>query len=576
MEYFSKIASQLKEFYKGLSGGRRAGLFATAALVIVSIAMLLFWTGETAYQTLYTNLSSEDATAIMRLLRDKKIPFRVEHDGKTIKIPPEAVYDLRLELASGGYPQAGVVGYEVFDKASFSTTSFVQRLNQKRALEGELMRTINQLKGVRRSRVHLAMPAKSTFIEDQKRPTASVVIDLEPGQQLSDKQTQGISHLVASAVEGMELGDVTIVDSVGKVLSKNTNDPLARQTATLIDFQQRMEHDYEQKVQEILARVVGEGKAVAKVSVDVDFTQMTETQTTYDAEGAAVRSAQKETQIMDGSRPVQSGAPGAASNTPGPAPASMTAAVRSNTQKQHETVNNAVPETVRRSVKGPYSVKKISVAVLVDNDYITKKIAAMKAGEGADRQPAAEGGGQAALTPAAFWEQERQKIQSSVAAAVSLDKSRNDVIDVQAMEFNKVDLEDGERQIREAEMRRLYRHIMEYGVLGLIVALFFVFVVRPFIKWLTDNTVESMESFLPKTVEELEKLREGDEGLAPVEEALPVIVDKVDPEKVEGEMIKEKVVTLIEKNPAKAAMIIHEWIFAPSINAKAEKEKKTI
>ena len=349
----------MKSFFASLSTAKKVGMVATTIGVITALIMIVFWTGEKSYQTLYTNLSTEDATAIMRLLRDKKIPFKVDNDGKTIKIPPEAVYDLRLELATSGYPQSGVVGYEVFDRQSFSTTSFVQRLNQKRAIEGELTRTINQLKGVKRSRVHLALPAKSTFIEEQKQSTASVVIDLEPGQQLNEKQIQGITHLIASAVDGMETGDVSIIDANGKMLSKNINDPLAKQTATLLEFQQKMEMDYEQRIETMISRVVGEGKIVAKVSIDVDFTQMSETQTIYDQEGAAVRSSQKDNQLMEGSRPVPSGPAGAAANTPGPAPASMNPAVKSNTQKAFETTNFAVPETVRKAIKPAFSIKKI-------------------------------------------------------------------------------------------------------------------------------------------------------------------------------------------------------------------------
>lgn len=561
MEYLGRVAKHIRDFYQSLSQGRKIGLTLTLLGVLASIVALFFWAGETTYQTLYSNLASEDATAIMRLLREKKIPFRVENDGKTIKIPPEAVYDLRLELASSGYPQAGVIGYEVFDKQSFSTTSFVQKLNQKRALEGELMRTINQLKGVKRSRVHLALPQKSTFIEDQKRPSASVVIELEPGNFLVDKQITGISHLVASAIEGMELGDVIIVDSNGKMLSKNTTDPIAKQTAGMLELQQKLEQDYEKRIEEIVSKVVGEGRVVAKVALDLDFTQMSETQTTFDQEGTAVRAQQKENQVMDGTRPVPSGAPGAAANTPGATPAGKGPEVRSNTQKAYETTNFAVPETVRKSTKPAYTVKKLSVSVLVDSDYIAKSKAAPAAADAATA-------GNAEAGKPGKWDEQKTKLQTIVASAVGLDKSRGDIIEIQGMEFRKDDLEDAEAAIKAAEQRRLYRYMLEYGVLGLVIALFFMFVVRPFIKWLTDNTVESMESFLPKTIEELEKLQVEDEGIAKVEEVMPVIVDKVDPEKVEGEMIKEKIVTLIEKNPSKAAMILHEWILKAPLKQK--------
>lgn len=548
-EFFKKTAGLIVDFFSGLSPGRKAGLILTAVVVVASFVAMFFWVGDTAYQVLGTNLASEDATAIMRILRDKKIPFRVENDGKTIKIPPEAVYDLRLELATMGMPQAGVVGYEVFDKQAFGQTSFVQKINQKRALEGELMRTINNLKGVKRSRVHLAMPNKSTFIEDQKRPTASIVIDLEPGVQLGEKQVTGISHMVASAVEGMELGDVTIVDGNGKMLSKNTNDPLAIQTATMIDFQKKMEEEYEKRVQDILTRVVGEGKVVAKVSLDLDFTQQSETQTQYDQEGSAVKSQQKENHVMDGSRPVVTGAPGAASNTPGPA--STTPEVKSNTQKVFETTNFSVPEKVTRSTRPVGTIKKMSVAVLVDGLY-------SKDPKSPDAPPVFQ----------KWTEDKLGEFKAIVSSSVGLDAKRGDSIEIRNMEFRREELDNADAAIAAYERKKMMNHLIQYAVIGGVIALFFFFVVRPFMKWLTDNTVENMESFLPKTIEELEKMQTDD--LEEIEEIVPVIVDKVDPEKVEGEMIKEKIVTLIENNPQKAALILHEWVHRAKDGAAGE------
>lgn len=552
LEFFKKISTQLKDFFNTLSGPKKAGMILTAVAVVTALCALLFWTGDKSYQVLQTNLAAEDATAIMRILREKKIPFKVEDDGKTIKIPPEAVYDLRLELATMGLPQTGVVGYEIFDKEAFGTTSFVQKINQKRALEGELMRTINNLKGVRRSRVHLALPNKSTFTEDQKSPKASVVLDIEPGVQVTEKQIQGISQMIANAVEGMEIGDVTIVDANGKMLSKNTNDPLARQTATMLEFQQKEEAEYEQRINDILSKVVGEGRVMAKVSLDMDFTQQTETQTQYDSEGSAVRSQQKENHVMDGSRPVPMGAPGAASNTPGVNPP-VSPEVRSNTQKMFETTNYAVPEKIIQASHPVGTIKKMSVAVLLDGQYV--------------KDPAK------ADAPAQYQQWGADKLaefKTIVASTVGFDAKRGDVLEVKNMEFRRQDLEDADAQIAAYERRKMLTNVIQYAVIGLVIAMFFLFVVRPFVKWLTDNTVENMESFLPKTIEELEKISEEDEEIQEVEEAIPVIVDKVDPEKVEGEMIKEKVVTLIESNPHKAAMILHEWVHAPS---KASKDR---
>ncbi len=547
LEFWKRVAEQFKQFISTMSPLKRAALVFTAIAVVFGIVSLMFWAGNTDYQILGTNFASEDATAIMRILREKKIPFKVENDGKTIKIPPDAVYDLRLELATMGLPQTGVIGYEVFDKQNFGTTSFVQKINEKRAREGELMRTINNLHGVRRSRVHLALPNKSTFIEDQKKPTASVVIDLEAGILLTDKQLQGIAHLVSSSVEGMELGDVTIIDSNGKMLSKNATDPIALQSAAMAENQQRLEAEAEKKVQDILTRVVGDGKVVAKVSMDVDFTQSSETQTQYDGEGAVVRAEQKDNAVADGSRPLPQGAPGAASNTPGPSPASATPEVRSNTQKAFEVKNWAVPEKVTRSNKAPYVVKHISAAVLVDGLY----------------QRDAKNPDAAAVYQK--WSDEKiNEFKTIVATALAIDTKRGDLVEIKNMEFRKEDLQDAEAQVAAAERKKMIVNIIQYLVIGIVITMFFIFVVRPFIKWLTDNTVENMESFLPRTIEELEKVQTQDENIATLEEAIPVIVDKVDPEKVEGEMIKEKVITLIENNPHKAAMILHDWVQIPS------------
>ncbi len=549
LEFVKKISIQLKDFFGNLSKGRKIALALTSIVILTSFVALFFWAGETAYHTLGTGFATEDATAIMRLLREKKIPFRVENDGKTIQIPPEYIYDLRLELATMGLPQTGVVGYEVFDKQNFGTTSFVQKINQKRALEGELMRTINNLKGVRRSRVHLAIPSKSTFIEDQRHTTASITLDLEPGTSLTEKQVSGISHLVASAVEGMELSDVTILDGNGKLLSKNLTDPLSLQTAAMLDYQQKMESEYEKRIEEILTKVVGEGRVVAKVAMELDFTQQSETQTQYDAETSAVKSQQKENQVMDGSRPVPMGPPGAASNTPGPAPGGATPEVRSNTQKVFETTNYAVPEKTTKSTKPVGGVKKVSIAVLVDGIYV--------------KDPT-----KAEDTPAVYqkWSDDKlNEFKTIASTTVGLDAKRGDTVEVRNMEFRREDLENADRQIAAFERRKILMNGIKYAVMGLAIALFFLFVVRPFIKWLTDNTVENMESFLPQTIEELEKVKTQEaEDLKPLEDAIPVIVDKVDPEKVEGEMIKEKVVNLVESNPHKAAMIIHEWVQRPA------------
>jgi flagellar M-ring protein FliF len=167
-EYISKILVQIREFFKALSPGKKLAVAVTSLAIVVGFSALFMWASNTTYTPLMTNLTPEDSTNIIRVLRDKHIPFKLDVTGKIVSIPSESLYELRLELATMGLPQSSVVGYELFDKQTLGTTSYVQKVNRKRAQEGELVRTINTMKGVRRSRVHLAIPEKSTFVEDQK------------------------------------------------------------------------------------------------------------------------------------------------------------------------------------------------------------------------------------------------------------------------------------------------------------------------------------------------------------------------------------------------------------------------
>lgn len=542
-DYLNKVFIQLKEFYGSLSAARKAGMFATGLGIIAAMSYLFMWAGEKSFRPLMTNLSNEDSSAIIRVLREKNIPFKVSDGGKTVEIPPESVMDLRLELATMGLPENSVVGYELFDKQSLGTTSFVQGVNQKRALEGELMRTIGTMKGIKRSRIHLAIPKKSAFVEDQKKPSASVVLDMDPGIRLNDKQVYGIGVLVANAVEGMEVADVVIVDSNGKTLSKESRDPLVALSASQMDFQRKFEEDTEKRVEALLTPVVGEGRVVARVSAELDFSQVTENQTLYDPDGAAVRSTERTKDVATGNRPGPYGVAGVRSNEPGAPPAPNVNQISQNVDKDRSIINYAVPQTIRRTTKPMGSVQKLSVAVVVDAKLVKT--------QGEDGK---------VLSKVEPWPPEKiAEFESIIASAVGLNKKRGDSLDVKTMEFTREDFEAAEKAIADSERRTYIQNLLTWGVVGLIIVLFFFLVVRPFIRWVTENTIDSVDSFLPQTIEELEKLQ-ANTNLPAIEESVPVMPEKIDPDKVEGEMIKEKIITLVDSNPHKAALVLKEWI----------------
>ena len=370
-EAFSKILDQFKEFFSSLSFGRKVGLLLLSVLIVTGLASMLIWAGKTRYKTFYSDLNKEDAVVISRILKENGISYQLSSDGKTIQIPEDQIDIWRLEIAKRGVQFTGTVGYEIFDKQNFGTTSFVQRVNRQRALEGELVKTIKHIKGVKRARVHLSIPENSPFVSDQKPPSASVVLEVNHGVVMTPSEIRGVASLVSSSVEGMRPEAVVIVDARGKKLSENIGDEMTAETANRLALESRMNRLYEDKIEDILGKVVGDGKVIAKVKVTLDYTQSVSTETFYDEENKAVLSEVKNKQILNGSRPSPQGIPGARSNLPGQTPQPGIPETTNNVDKDLITKNYNVPSKVTKSRKPTATVKAISAAVMVDGKRIT-------------------------------------------------------------------------------------------------------------------------------------------------------------------------------------------------------------
>lgn len=554
MDFFTRVSKQIKDFILGLSATRRMALTVTGGAIALFLTVVFYWAVQQGYQPLTTGtLNAEDSANVIRMLREKKIPFQVDPTGKNITVPPEYLNDLRLELSMQGMPQSSGTGYELFDKQTFGTTAFLNKVNQKRALEGELMRSINTIKGVKRSRVHLAVPDKSAFVEEQKKPTASVVLDLEPGIILNEKQVYGITRMVSSAVEGMDVSNVVLLDSFGKELSRASRDSITALTTDQADFKRKLEEEYQRRVEEILAKVVGEGHVKVAVTADLDFSNVSEQQTILDQDGATIKSKQNSNETMEGSRPIASGAPGAASNTPGEQPGVVAAAnaIKNNTSKSNDIVNYDIPKIVKSTQHAVGSVKKISVAVLVDGKQIHITNADGKT-----------------ETKSEAWSADKIKeFEAIVTGTLALDKKRGDTLEFKNIDFVPEDFEEAQRILDATATRGYIQSLILYGVIGMVILLFFFFVVRPYISWITENTTDNVDTFLPQTIEELEKIQRSS-TLSALDEVVPDLPDRLDPEKVEGEMIREKIVTLVDNNPQKASLILKEWLTQKPANEK--------
>ena len=366
-------------------------IVAGAAAIAIIVAMVL-WAKTPDYRTLYSNLSDQDGGAIVTQLTQMNIPYRFADNG-VLEVPADKVHELRLRLAQQGLPKGGAVGFELLDQEKFGISQFSEQINYQRALEGELARTIETLGPVKTARVHLAMPKPSLFVREQKSPTASVTVNLEPGRALDEGQISAITHLVSSAVAGLPPGNVTVVDQGGHLLTQSNTGSRDLNDAQL-KYATDVEGRVQRRIEAILGPIVGAGNVHAQVTAQIDFANKEQTEEQYspngDAAQAVMRSRQLNTTDQVGAGN-QGGVPGALSNTPAPAnaapistpPANQQNGQQNNAQQQqqttstaanagprnssrNETTNYEVDRTIRHTKMNVGDVQRLSVAVVVN------------------------------------------------------------------------------------------------------------------------------------------------------------------------------------------------------------------
>jgi flagellar M-ring protein FliF len=362
-----------------------AGALAGAGLL--ALVFLLFLGGPGDYGVLFANLSQDDAAAIVAKLKNKKVPYRLESGGTSILVPRGEVYELRLFLASEGMPKGGGVGFEIFDRQQLGVTDFVQRLNYQRALQGELARTLAGIQEIAEARVHIVTPKESLFLEDQQKATASVAVRLRPGRTLSPQQVDGIVHLVASAVPGLNASQVTVVDLDGRILSK-PQDLLTPGglSSGQTGFQRQVEEGLERKLQSLFDKLVGPRKSVIRVAVELDFQKIDVREEIFTPNKELVRSEQKSLERSTrtnegGGNPEARFDLGRGSITApppgkGPPPLTAPAAPRPQTgsglERQSEVRNFELNRVLRQVVDQPGKIKRLSLALVVDGHYKEK------------------------------------------------------------------------------------------------------------------------------------------------------------------------------------------------------------
>ena len=387
MDSLKKLFGGMGERFQALPATQRMLIPALVVALLLALGFLFFVQGQEDYGVLFTNLSPEDAGGIVTKLKAKKIPYHLEGNGTAILVPKSEMYELRLTLASEGFPKGGGVGFEIFDRQELGVTDFVQHLNYQRALQGELARTIAGMPEVLEARVHIVAPKESLFLEDQKEPTASVALKLRPGRTLSPGQVESIVNLVASAVAGLHPTQVTVVDLTGRILSK-PQDRLGLQglSAGQLGLQHQVEEDYEHKVQGLFDKILGPGKSFVRVSTDLDFQKIDLHEETFTPNKELVRSEQKT--VEQTNRGLEGGNPEARFNLnqgtitpppPGKGSPPLTAPTPpklpqggSGSERIAELRNFEINRVIRQVVDSPGKIKRLSLAVVVDGIYQDK------------------------------------------------------------------------------------------------------------------------------------------------------------------------------------------------------------
>ncbi len=369
MDRLRTLALQLRTVLMALPPARRASFAALIGAVIAGTVALAWWVQRPQYRVLFSNLAASDAAGVIEYLKTEKIPFQVGEAGTSVEVPAAQVYETRLALAGRGIPQGGGVGFEIFDKQTLGMTDFVQRLNYQRALQGELARTIGELAAVESARVHLALPERSLFVAEERRPSASVVVKLRPGRTLAPDHISGVVNLVAASVEGLKPEDVTVVDVNGQVLTHDTAEAGRRPAGqAMLGYQRDIEHGYAEQIESMLERVLGPGHALARVTVALELAQSEKTEESFDPDRVAVRNEKRSRESNSSGAPAAAaaGANATLTNDPQAAPPANDGP---KSQREDSTLAYEVSKTTSRRVEPVGTIKKLSVAVLLDGTY---------------------------------------------------------------------------------------------------------------------------------------------------------------------------------------------------------------
>ncbi len=461
---------------------------------------------------LYSDLNPSDSASMAGKLQSSNIPFDISADGARLMVPEKEVGRARILLAEAGLPNGGSMGYEIFDKdAGFGTTNFVQNINQTRALEGELARTISALQGVKSARVHIVLPQRELFSRATQPSSASVFIGLRPGGSLDKSQIAAIQSLISSAVPGLKPTNVSIIDNTGTLLARGGDEEVNLMTMKTEEMRRNYEQTLTTKVEDQVGRIVGHGNVRATVTAEINFDRISTNEELFDPEKQVVRSSQitsensKEQEGGGGEVGVESNLPGAGEDLLGGIPSNES-------NRTEEVTNFEISKTIRSTVREVGEIKRLSIAVVVDGRY--KPVEKPPAAEGAETKEEDEDAKpEMAYEPRS--QQEIDQITSLVKSSIGFDEARGDKIEVVNMQFAAIDTEQGdytdENMLFGFDKNKLL-DVAEIGMVAIMIILVVMLVLQPMVNRLLVSEAPQIDTSLEA---DLLGMRPANPALAP-------------------------------------------------------------
>jgi len=460
----SKLGAQLRDIWSQMGASQRVSVAAATFVLLAGLGTVAFWSSRAEYGLLYGKLGDAESAKVIAALDDAKVPYKVGSGGASILVPADKVHVMRMQLAAKGIPRGEGVGFEIFDKANFGISDFVQRANYVRAVQGELARTISQLDEVESARVMVTLPENRLLLDKDKHPTAAVFVHTRGSGQLQPQAINSIRFLVANSVEGLKPGQVSVHDSQGNLLSDNSeNDSINGLTSNQLNARRNLEQYLAKKAQDMLEAVLGPGQAIVRVSAEINYDTITRTEEKFDPDGQVVKSQTKNDENNDSTTATSSSPVGISANTASDTNANAGASSPVSNSKNRKTTstveydNAKITSSVLQAAGG---VRRLTAAVTV---------ASRLEGTGAERKVVNR-------TP-----EELEKLRRIVGSAIGIQTGegglRVDTLSLEELPFNDQFATEVTRELTLQQKHEFWWNVarnVSYPVFGLVALLMLV------------------------------------------------------------------------------------------------------